>query len=135
MEKHCDSASRLAQYLDNHPLIEKVIYPGLVSHPQYDIARRQMHRFGGMITAVLKGGLPASQKFLENTKVFSLAESLGGVESLIEHPAIMTHASVPKEVRDEIGIVDGLVRFSVGIETYEDLQLDLEQALSCISQK
>jgi len=94
-----------------------------------------MHRFGGMITAILKGGLPASQKFLENTKVFSLAESLGGVESLIEHPAIMTHASVPKEVRDEIGIVDGLVRFSVGIETYEDLQLDLEQALSCISQK
>ena len=84
---------------------------------------------------ILKGGLPASQTFLENTKVFSLAESLGGVESLIEHPAIMTHASVPKEVRDEIGIVDGLVRFSVGIETYEDLQLDLEQALSCISQK
>ena len=135
MEKHCDSASRLAQYLDNHPSIEKVIYPGLVSHPQYDIAKRQMDRFGGMITAILKGGLPASQTFLENTKVFSLAESLGGVESLIEHPAIMTHASVPKEVRDEIGIVDGLVRFSVGIETYEDLQLDLEQALSCISQK
>ena len=135
MEKHCDSASRLAQYLDNHPLIEKVIYPGLVSHPQYDIAKRQMDRFGGMITAILKGGLSASQTFLENTRVFSLAESLGGVESLIEHPAIMTHASVPKEVRDEIGIVDGLVRFSVGIETYEDLQLDLEQALSCISQK
>ena len=131
----CDSASRLAQYLDNHPSIEKVIYPGLVSHPQYDIAKRQMDRFGGMITAILKGGLPASQTFLENTKVFSLAESLGGVESLIEHPAIMTHASVPKEVRDEIGIVDGLVRFSVGIETYEDLQLDLEQALSCVSQK
>ena len=111
-------------------LIEKVYYPGLVSHPQHEIAKKQMHGFGGMISVVLKGGLQSATAFLERTEIFSLAERLGGVESLIEHPAIMTHASVPLEIRNEIGIVDGLVRLSVGIETLEDLLSDLETALS-----
>jgi len=130
MERHCENAMKIAEYLENHDAIEKVYYPGLVSHPQHEIAKKQMHGFGGMISVVLKGGLQSATAFLERTEIFSLAESLGGVESLIEHPAIMTHASVPLEIRNEIGIVDGLVRLSVGIETLEDLLSDLETALS-----
>lgn len=132
MERHCDSASKLAEYLENHEAIEKVYYPGLTSHPQYDLARQQMHGFGGMISVVVKGGLVSATAFLENTQLFSLAESLGGVESLIEHPAIMTHASVPENLRNQIGIVDGLVRLSVGIESLADLIFDIESALSKI---
>jgi cystathionine gamma-lyase len=130
MERHCENAMKIAEYLENHDAIEKVYYPGLVSHPQHEIAKKQMHGFGGMISVVLKGGLQSATDFLERTEIFSLAESLGGVESLIEHPAIMTHASVPLEIRNEIGIVDGLVRLSVGIETLEDLLSDLETGLS-----
>ncbi|MDG1322302.1 MAG: PLP-dependent aspartate aminotransferase family protein, partial [Porticoccaceae bacterium] len=125
MERHCDSAMQVAQYLEQHEAIEKVYYPGLQSHPQHELAKQQMNGFGGMISVVLKGGLASAKTFLENTHLFSLAESLGGVESLIEHPAIMTHASVPEAIRNEIGIVDGLVRLSVGIETLEDLIADI----------
>jgi cystathionine gamma-lyase len=129
MERHAQNAIALAQYLEKHPKIAKVIYPGLESHPQHAIARKQMTGFGGMITFLLKGGLPEARRFLENVRLFTLAESLGGVESLIEHPAIMTHASIPAETRKELGILDGLVRVSVGIEDLKDLQADLEQAL------
>jgi cystathionine gamma-lyase len=120
----------LAKFLESHPKVEKVIYPGLESHPQHALARKQMSGFGGMITFLLKGNLPEARRFLENVKLFTLAESLGGVESLIEHPAIMTHASIPAETRKELGILDGLVRVSVGIEDLKDLQHDLEQALA-----
>ena len=130
MERHCKNAMKIAFFLEEHPAIEKVYYPGLPSHPQHEIALKQMSGFGGMISVVVKGGLKNATSFLERTKLFSLAESLGGVESLIEHPAIMTHASVPEEIRNEIGVVDGLVRLSVGIETLEDLVADLEAALS-----
>ncbi|MBU2091532.1 MAG: PLP-dependent aspartate aminotransferase family protein [Alphaproteobacteria bacterium] len=131
MERHCSSALAIAQWLEAHPKIEKVVYPGLASHPQHDLAKRQMTGgFGGIVTAVIKGGLDESRRFLERTKLFSLAESLGGVESLIEHPAIMTHASIPPEVRAELGISDGLVRLSVGVEDLADLIADLEVALS-----
>jgi len=129
MDRHCASARRIAEFLDGHGGVEKVIYPGLPSHPQHELAARQMRDFGGMITLVLGGGLDASRRFLERTRLFSLAESLGGVESLIEHPAIMTHASVPPEQRERLGISDGLVRLSVGIEDADDLVADLEQAL------
>ena len=129
MRTHEENAKGIAEYLEKHPKIEKVIYPGLKSHPQHDLAKRQMHGFGGMITAYLKGDLSVSRKFLEKVQVFSLAESLGGVESLIEHPAIMTHASIPVENRKKLGILDNLVRFSVGIENFEDLKRDLDQAL------
>ncbi|MBT4213035.1 MAG: aminotransferase class I/II-fold pyridoxal phosphate-dependent enzyme, partial [Porticoccaceae bacterium] len=132
MERHCDSAMQVAQYLEQHEAIEKVYYPGLQSHPQHELAKQQMNGFGGMISVVLKGGLASAKTFLENTQLFSLAESLGGVESLIEHPAIMTHASVPEAIRNEIGIVDGLVRLSVGIETLEDLIADIKIALDKI---
>ena len=132
MERHCDSAMQVAQYLEQHEAIEKVYYPGLQSHPQHELAKQQMNGFGGMISVVLKGGLASAKTFLENTHLFSLAESLGGVESLIEHPAIMTHASVPVAIRNEIGIVDGLVRLSVGIETLEDLIADIKIALDKI---
>ena len=132
MERHCDSAMQVAKYLEQHEAIEKVYYPGLQSHPQHELAKQQMNGFGGMISVVLKGGLASAKTFLENTHVFSLAESLGGVESLIEHPAIMTHASVPEAIRNEIGIVDGLVRLSVGIETLEDLIADIKIALDKI---
>jgi len=132
MERHCDSAMQVAQYLEQHEAIEKVYYPGLQSHPQHELAKQQMNGFGGMISVVLKGGLASAKTFLENTHLFSLAESLGGVESLIEHPAIMTHASVPEAIRNEIGIVDGLVRLSVGIETLEDLIADIKIALDNI---
>ena len=130
MERHCENAIKIANFLEEHPAIDKVYYPGLPSHPQHQIAVKQMSGFGGMISVVVKGGLKNATSFLERTKLFSLAESLGGVESLIEHPAIMTHASVPEEIRNEIGIVDGLVRLSVGIETLEDLVADLDVALS-----
>ena len=129
MERHCANAMQIANFLEKHEAIEKIYYPGLESHPQHDIAAKQMSSFGGMISVVLKGGLESAISFLERTKLFTLAESLGGVESLIEHPAIMTHASIPKSIRDEIGIVDGLVRLSVGIETLEDLINDLDTAL------
>jgi cystathionine gamma-lyase len=130
MQRHCENAMRLAEWLQSHPRVESVCYPGLAGHPQHDLARRQMRAFGGMVTAVLKGGLPVARRFLERCRVFSLAESLGGVESLIEHPAIMTHASLPPETRNALGIKDGLVRLSVGIEEFEDLRADLEQALA-----
>jgi len=130
MEKHSENASELASFLEEHEAIEKIYYPGLSNHPNHEIAKKQMNGFGGMITVVLKGGLKTATTFLERTKIFALAESLGGVESLIEHPAIMTHASVPAEVRKDLGIEDGLVRLSVGIESIEDLLDDLNQALS-----
>ena len=130
MERHCTSAQTIASYLESHDSIEKVIYPGLTSHPQHEIAKKQMNGFGGMISVVLKGGLTSATRFLERTNLFSLAESLGGVESLIEHPAIMTHASIPAEIREEIGISDGLVRLSVGIESIEDLLEDIDNALA-----
>ena len=130
MEKHCENAFEIASFLEEHEAIEKIYYPGLSNHPNHEIAKKQMNGFGGMITVVLKGGLKTATTFLERTKLFALAESLGGVESLIEHPAIMTHASVPAEVRKDLGIEDGLVRLSVGIESVEDLLDDLNQALS-----
>lgn len=130
MQRHCENALAVAHFLEEHPAVEKVIYPGLPGHPQYDLAQRQMRAGGGMVTAVLHGGLEASRRFLERVEVFALAESLGGVESLIEHPAIMTHASVPAETRETLGIVDGLVRLSVGVEDSDDLIGDLRQALA-----
>ena len=130
MERHSENALILAKELTNNKKIIKVIYPGLESHPQHELAKKQMNGFGGIISLEIKGGLEASKKFLERTKIFSLAESLGGVESLIEHPALMTHASVPKAVRDKIGISDGLIRLSVGIESIEDLIDDINQALN-----
>lgn len=130
MERHCQNAQSVAEFLENHPQVEKVYYPGLPSHPQHELAKRQMRSGGGMVTAVLKGGLEASRRFLERVELFALAESLGGVESLIEHPAIMTHASIPPEIRAELGISDGLVRLSVGVEDEADLIADLKQALA-----
>ena len=132
MERHTENATIIAQWLDRHPKIERVIYPGLPSHPQHYLARRQMSGYGGMIAAVLKGGVDESRRFLERCELFTLAESLGGVESLIEHPAIMTHASVPEEVRLSLGISEGLVRISVGIEDVDDLIRDLDSALAGI---
>lgn len=129
MERHCHNALTIAEWLAKHPRIERVIYPGLSSHPQHALAKRQMHQFGGMITATLKGGLAETRRFLERCEIFALAESLGGVESLIEHPAIMTHASIPAATRQQLGISDSLVRLSVGIEDVEDLIADLSYAL------
>lgn len=129
MERHVRSAANLASWLTEQKGVEKVIYPGLASHPQHELAKRQMKAFGGMISFVIAGGLPAARKFLESTHLFTLAESLGGVESLIEHPAIMTHGSVPADVRQELGIHDGLIRISVGLEDLEDLRGDLSTAL------
>jgi cystathionine gamma-lyase len=130
MERHCQNAMAIANWLQRHPKIAKVHYPGLTSHPQHDLAKRQMHGFGGMVTAVLKGTLADAKRFLERCEIFALAESLGGVESLIEHPAIMTHASLPPDKRAALGIGDGLVRLSVGIEDEADLLADLAQALA-----
>ena len=130
MERHCVNAAAIAQYLEAHPKIERVYYPGLSSHPQYELAKRQMTAFGGMVTAVLSGGLEAATRFLKRCEIFALAESLGGVESLIEHPAIMTHASIPADKRAALGISDGLVRLSVGVEDIQDLTADLERALA-----
>ena len=130
MERHCTSGMKVATWLEKHPKIEKVFYPGLPSHPQHALAKKQMAGFGGMITAVIKGDLESSRRMLSACKVFTLAESLGGVESLIEHPAIMTHASIPKEQREALGISDGLIRLSIGIESADDLISDLDEALS-----
>ena len=135
MRQHCTSAARIAAWLEAHPKVARVVYPGLASHPQHALAARQMRldgapAGGGMITIFLKGGIAESRRFLENVHIFALAESLGGVESLIEHPAIMTHASVPPEQRQQLGISDSLVRLSVGIEHTDDLLKDLEQALA-----
>lgn len=129
MRAHNENAIAIADFLKGQKKIEKVIYPGLKDHPQHALAKKQMTGFGGMISFVLKGGLKETRKFLENVQIFSLAESLGGVESLVNHPAIMTHASVPAETRKKLGISDSLVRLSVGIETLEDLKDDLESAL------
>ncbi len=130
MKAHCENAQALAEWLEGHPAIEKVIYPGLKSHPQRELAKRQMDGFGGMVSIYLKGGVEAARRLCERTKLFALAESLGGVESLVNHPAIMTHASVPVERRGELGVSDNLVRLSVGVESLEDLRADLDAALS-----
>lgn len=132
MERHCHNATQIAEWLSTHPKIERVNYPGLPSHPQHRLARQQMSGFGGMITLFLKGGLTESYRFLEHCQLFTLAESLGGVESLIEHPAIMTHASIPIDMRRQRGILDNLVRLSVGIEQVDDLIHDLDQALASV---
>src|SRR5690554_4499193 len=130
MRHHNAAALELAQWLEQHPQVEKVIYPGLASHPQHELAKRQMSGFGGMISILLKGDLEKARRFLETVEIFALAESLGGVESLIEHPAIMTHASIPKENREKLGIWDNFVRISVGIEDLDDLKADLDRALN-----
>jgi cystathionine beta-lyase/cystathionine gamma-synthase len=129
MRAHCENAQKIAEWLEADPRVEKAIYPGLPSHPQHGLAREQMHAFGGMIAMLVRGGLDETRRFLERCRLFALAESLGGVESLIEHPAIMTHASVPPEQRAQLGIADNLVRLSVGIEDVEDLIADLNEAL------
>ena len=133
MEKHSENAVKIAEFLESRDDVSKVIYPGLASHPQHDLCKKQMRLGGGMLSVELTGGLDRSRKFLEQVEVFSLAESLGGVESLIEHPAIMTHASIPAETRISLGITDGLVRLSVGIEDADDLLLDLAHALDSSS--
>ncbi len=130
MRAHCEGAGELANWLAAHPKIEKVIYPGLESHPQHALAKRQMHGFGGMVSVYVKGGIEAARRMMERTELFVCAESLGGVESLANHPAIMTHASIPAEQRAALGITDNLVRLSVGVEDVPDLKRDLEQALS-----
>jgi cystathionine gamma-lyase len=132
MERHCANALEIARWLEEQPQVKSVSYPGLKSHPQHDLARTQMRGFGGMVTIVLKSDLAGTQRFLENTHLFALAESLGGVESLINHPALMTHASVPKEKREALGVGDSLVRLSVGIEDLRDLIDDLQGALAAI---
>ncbi len=129
MRAHCANAMELAQWLQTHPGVEKVIYPGLPSHPQHELATRQMDGFGGLISVYVRGGLPATRRMMERCKLFGLAESLGGVESLINHPAIMTHASVPADRRAALGIHDNLVRLSVGVEDVEDLRAELDHAL------
>jgi len=129
MKAHCENAQALAEWLEAHPAIEKVLYPGLKSHPQHELAKRQMDGFGGMVSIYLKGGVEAAKRFCERTELFALAESLGGVESLVNHPAIMTHASVPVERRAELGVDDNLVRLSVGVENVSDLRNDLERSI------
>lgn len=126
MRAHEENAMKIAKWLEGHKQVERVVYPGLKSHPQHALAKKQMNGFGGMITFFIKGGVKESKKFLQGVKLFALAESLGGVESLIEHPAIMTHASVPKKVRASIGLTDNLIRLSVGLEDVDDLIADLE---------
>ena len=129
MKRHEENAIEIAKFLEKHPKVEKVLYPGLESHPQHAVAKQQMKGYGGMLTFFIKGNLDNARKFLESVKVFALAESLGGVESLVDHPAIMTHASIPKEIREARGVTDGLVRLSVGIEDIADLIADVDQAL------
>ena len=129
MRAHCDNAMALATWLETHPAVERVIYPGLASHPHHALAARQMDGFGGMVSIVLNGGFEAAKRFCERTTLFALAESLGGVESLVNHPAVMTHASIPPERRDALGISDALVRLSVGVEDAADLRGDLDRAL------
>ena len=130
MERHCANAMAIAKFLESHPKVERVIYPGLASHPHYELAKRQMHGgFGGIISVALRGGLEDARRFLERCHLFALAESLGGVESLIEHPALMTHASLPAAMRAKLGISDSLVRLSVGVESVDDLIAELKDAL------
>ncbi len=131
MQRHSDNGLAVAKYLETHPAVDKVIYPGLESHPQYELAKSQMKESGGMVSFTFKSGKKEDAiKFLEKVRVFTLAESLGGVESLANHPALMTHASIPAEKRAELGITDDLVRLSVGIEDADDLIADLEKAFS-----
>lgn len=130
MKAHCENAQALAEWLQSHPAIEAVIYPGLATHPHHALAKRQMDGFGGMLSVRVKGGLDGAKRFCERLELFTLAESLGGVESLVNHPAIMTHASIPPVRRAELGIADDLVRLSVGVETLEDLRADLDHALA-----
>jgi cystathionine gamma-lyase len=130
MDRHCANARRLATWLTEQPQIERVYYPGLPSHPGHQLAMRQMRDFGGMISMRMRDGGEAARRFLPRTRLFSLAESLGGVESLVCHPATMTHASIPAELRQARGVDDGLIRLSVGIEDADDLQEDLRQALA-----
>jgi cystathionine gamma-lyase len=130
MKAHCENALALAQWLETQPAVAKVIHPGLASHPQHELARRQMEGFGGIISIVLKGGFESAKLVCENTRLFTLAESLGGVESLINHPAVMTHASIPVQRRALLGIDDGLLRLSVGVEALGDLRVDIERALT-----
>jgi cystathionine gamma-lyase len=132
MERHCASALELARWLEKQPEVRKVFYPGLESHPQHELAKRQMQGFGGIISIDLNTDLPGARRFLESCEVFALAESLGGVESLIEHPALMTHASIPAPQRAALGIGDGLIRLSVGIEDLEDLRADIRRSLDAI---
>ncbi len=133
MERHNQNALEIAHWLEKQKAVKKIYYPGLKSHPQHELAKRQMHGFGGMISVVLDGGLDSAVTFLKNVEIFTLAESLGGIESLIEHPAIMTHATIPPEIRCKIGIEDGLIRLSVGIENIDDLKADLENAFTSLS--
>ena len=132
MERHCSNALKVAEFLEKKKVISKVYYPGLKNHEGYEVAKKQMNGFGGIVTCVLSGGLEKARRFLETCQIFQLAESLGGVESLIEHPAIMTHASVPQEVRRGLGIEDGLIRLSVGVEHIDDLINDLERAILAV---
>ena len=132
MQRHSENALELAGWLEKHPKVQRVAYPGLVSHPEHAIARKQMSAFGGMVTIYLKGGEAEARRFLENCGLFTLAESLGGVESLVDHPGIMTHASVPVDVRKSLGISDSLIRLSVGVEDVNDLRKDLETALAAV---
>ena len=129
MERHCSSAMRIAKWLEGDDRVESVLYPGLASHPQHELAKEQMPGFGGIVTFFIKGDLDNARSFLEKCRLFALAESLGGVESLVDHPAIMTHASVPADERAKLGISDTLIRLSVGIEAVDDLIADLDQAL------
>ena len=133
MQRHCENGTEIAHYLKDHPKVDKVYWPGFPSHPCHDIAKKQMKDFGGMISFTVKSGtLQDTVKVVSSLKVFTLAESLGGVESLAGHPASMTHASIPKEEREKTGVVDSLIRLSVGIEDIDDLKADLEQALNAI---
>ena len=130
MQRHCENGRAVAEFLDGHPKVDKVFWPGLESHPNHAIAKKQMNDFGGMLSFTSKGdSLENSVKFVESLKVFTLAESLGGVESLAGHPASMTHAAIPKEERKKVGLKDSLIRLSVGVEDQEDLIADLKQAL------
>ncbi len=132
MRTHCANARRVAQFLEEHPAVERVYYPGLETHPGHEVAKRQMDDFGGMVSFEIRGGLPEATAFLQKLRVFTLAESLGGVESLANHPATMTHASIPPEERARRGIRDSLIRLSVGLEHPDDLVEDLEQALEAV---
>ena len=129
MERHCSNAQNVAEFLENNSSVKRVIYPGLISHPNHKLAKRQMNMFGGMVSVILEGNINHIKAVLKKFTIFTLAESLGGVESLVNHPAIMTHASVPKDIRERLGIVDSLLRFSVGIEDISDIKADLDNAL------
>ncbi|MEC7735431.1 MAG: PLP-dependent aspartate aminotransferase family protein [Pseudomonadota bacterium] len=129
MERHCSNAQNVAEFLENNTSVKRVIYPGLISHPDHKLAKRQMNMFGGMVSVILEGDINHIRAVLKKFTIFTLAESLGGVESLVNHPAIMTHASVPKDIRERLGIVDGLLRLSVGIEDISDIKADLDNAL------